>query len=108
MYVLLSDDEHRFVQTVHPARANGHWVCGHNSNPVATLPHADTLNICCRSGSKWFYIIKKKIFSLQNPLELNPGHVSNLSYNFGDNMMIRSGKNKCICVQNLQWESMGK
>ena len=36
----LSDDEHRFLQKVHPARANGHWECGHNCNPVATLPHA--------------------------------------------------------------------
>ena len=38
MYILLSD-EHRFVQKVHRARANGHWECGRNSNPVATLPH---------------------------------------------------------------------
>ena len=36
----LSDDEHRFVQKVHPARANGHWEHRHTSNPVATLPHA--------------------------------------------------------------------
>ena len=40
MYIPLSDDEHRFVQKVHPTRANGHWECGRNSNPVATLPHA--------------------------------------------------------------------
>ena len=40
MYIPLSDDKHRFVQKVHPARANGHWERGHNSNPVATLPHA--------------------------------------------------------------------
>ena len=40
MYIPLSDDEHRFVQNIHPARANGHWVCGRNSSPVATLPHA--------------------------------------------------------------------
>ena len=40
MYIPLSDDEHQFVQKVHPARANGHWECGHNSNPVAMLPHA--------------------------------------------------------------------
>ena len=40
VYVLLSDDEHRFIQKVHLARANGHWECGRNSNPVATLPHA--------------------------------------------------------------------
>ena len=40
MYILLSDDEHRFVQKVHPARANGHWENGRNSNPVAMLPHA--------------------------------------------------------------------
>ena len=38
--ILLNDDEHRFVQKVHPARANGHWECGRISNPVATLPHA--------------------------------------------------------------------
>ena len=40
MYVPLSDDEHQFVQNVHPAHTNGHWECGGNSNPVATLPHA--------------------------------------------------------------------
>ena len=40
MYVPLSDDKHQFVQKVHPARANGHWEHGCNSNPVATLPHA--------------------------------------------------------------------
>ena len=40
MYIPLSDDEHRFVQKVHPTRANGHWEHGRNSNPVATLPHA--------------------------------------------------------------------
>ena len=40
MYIPLSDDKHQFVQKVHSARANGHWDCGHNSNPVATLPHA--------------------------------------------------------------------
>ena len=40
MYVPLSDDKHRFVQKVHPARANGHWEQEHNSNPVATLPYA--------------------------------------------------------------------
>ena len=31
MYIPFSDDEHRFVQKVHPAHANGHWECGHNS-----------------------------------------------------------------------------
>ena len=40
MCIPLSDDEHQFVQKVHPARANGHWVHGRNSNPVARLPHA--------------------------------------------------------------------
>ena len=40
MYIPLSDDEHRFVQKVHPTHTNGHWEHGHNSNPVATLPHA--------------------------------------------------------------------
>ena len=40
MYIPLSDDEHRFVSKVHPARANGHLEHGRNSNPVATLPHA--------------------------------------------------------------------
>ena len=40
VYIPLSNDEHRFVQKVHPAHANGHWERGHNSNPVATLPHA--------------------------------------------------------------------
>ena len=40
MYIPLSDDEHRFVQKVHSGHANGHWERGHNSNPVATLPHA--------------------------------------------------------------------
>ena len=39
MHIPLSDDEHRFVQKVHPAHANGHWEQGCNSNPVATLPH---------------------------------------------------------------------
>ena len=41
-------------------------------------------------------------------MEPDPGHVGNLSCNFGGDLMTRSGKNKCICVQNLQWESMGK
>ena len=36
MYIPLSDDEHRFVQKVHIARANSHWEHGRNSNPVAT------------------------------------------------------------------------
>ena len=40
MYILLSDDEHRFVQKVHPARANDHWEHRCNSNTVAMLPHA--------------------------------------------------------------------
>ena len=40
MYIPLSDDEHQFVQKVHPARANGHWERRRNSNPVATLLHA--------------------------------------------------------------------
>ena len=40
MYIPLSDDEHQFVQKVHPTCANGHWECGRNSNPVATLAHA--------------------------------------------------------------------
>ena len=40
MYVPLRDDEHIFVQKVHPPCANGHWEHGCNSNPVATLPHA--------------------------------------------------------------------
>ena len=40
MYIPFSDDEHRFVQKIHPTHANGHWECGHNSNPVAMLPHA--------------------------------------------------------------------
>ena len=40
MYIPLSDDEHRFVQKVHPTRVNGHWEHRRNSNPVATLPLA--------------------------------------------------------------------
>ena len=40
MYILLTDDQHRFVQKVHSTRANGHWERGRNSNPVATLPYA--------------------------------------------------------------------
>ena len=40
MYIPLSDDERRFLQKVHLARASGHWEHGRNSNPVATLPHA--------------------------------------------------------------------
>ena len=40
MYMPLSDDKHRFVQKVHSTPANGHCEHGHNSNPVATLPHA--------------------------------------------------------------------
>ena len=40
MYIPLSDDEHQFVQKVHPTHANGHWEHRHNRNPVATLPHA--------------------------------------------------------------------
>ena len=43
MYIPLSDDEHRFVQKVHPVHANGHWECPCNSNPVATLPHASVV-----------------------------------------------------------------
>ena len=39
MHIPLSDDEHRFVQKVHIACANGHWERRCNSNPVATLPH---------------------------------------------------------------------
>ena len=39
MYIPLSDDEHRFVQKIHPAHANGHWERGRNSSPVAMLPH---------------------------------------------------------------------
>ena len=35
MYIPLSDDEHRFVQKVRPAHANGHWECRPNSNPDA-------------------------------------------------------------------------
>ena len=35
-------------------------------------------------------------------------HVINVSCDFGDDLMNRSEKNKCIYVQNLQWESMGK
>ena len=38
-YIPLSDDKHQFVQKVHLTHANGHWEHGHNSNPVATLPH---------------------------------------------------------------------
>ena len=34
IYILLSDNKHRFVQKVHSARANGHWECRRNSNPV--------------------------------------------------------------------------
>ena len=45
MYIPLSDDEHRFVQKVHLAHANGHWKCRRNSNPVVTLPHA-TVVLC--------------------------------------------------------------
>ena len=40
MYIPLSDDEHRFVQKVHSARANSHRERGCNSNTVAMLPHA--------------------------------------------------------------------
>ena len=40
MYIPLGGDEHRFVQNVHPAPANGHLERRHNSNPVAMLPHA--------------------------------------------------------------------
>ena len=40
MNIPLSDDKHRFIQKVHPARANGYWEREANSNPVATLPHA--------------------------------------------------------------------
>ena len=42
------------------------------------------------------------------PLEPDPGHVINLSYDFEGDLMIISLKNKCIYVQNLQWDSMGK
>ena len=48
------------------------------------------------------------MFSLQNPLEPDPGHISNLSCNFGGDLMTISGRNMCIYVQNLQWESMVK
>ena len=40
MYIPLCDNEHRFVQKVHPACANGHWEHRRNSNTVAMLPHA--------------------------------------------------------------------
>ena len=40
MYIPLTDDEHRFLQKGPLARANSHWECGRNSNPIATLPHA--------------------------------------------------------------------
>ena len=40
MYIRLIDDEHRFVQKVHSARANDHWERRRNSNPVAMLPYA--------------------------------------------------------------------
>ena len=41
-------------------------------------------------------------------MEPDLGHVSNLSCNLGVDLMIRSGKNKCVYEQNLQWESYGK
>ena len=47
MCIPLSDDNHRFVQIVHPARANSHWKRGRNSNPVATLPHAAAVFHMC-------------------------------------------------------------
>ena len=34
--------------------------------------------------------------------------IFNVSCDFGGDLMTRSGKDKCISVQNLQWESMGK
>ena len=40
MCIPLRDDEHRFLQKVHLACANGHWEHGPNSNPGAMLPHA--------------------------------------------------------------------
>ena len=33
-------------------------------------------------------------------------HILNVSCDFGGDLMARSEKNKCIFVQNLQWESM--
>ena len=55
-----------------------------------------------------FRLIVLKLFLLQNLLEPDPWHVSNLSCNFGDDLMIRSGKTNCIYMQNLQWKPVGK
>ena len=47
MYIPLSDDEHRFVQKVHTARANGHCLCGWNNNPLLLRYHIQQLYFVC-------------------------------------------------------------
>ena len=42
----LSDDELRFVQNVHPARANGHCLRGRNCNPLLRY-HTPQLYFVC-------------------------------------------------------------
>ena len=41
----------------------------------------------------------------QNPRELDPGYVNDLSCNVGGDLMLRSSKTKCIYIQNLHWEN---
>ena len=42
-----SDDELRFVQKVHPARANAHCLCGRNCNPLLLHYHILQLYFIC-------------------------------------------------------------
>ena len=42
---------------------------------------------------------KKKTIFTSKPLETDLGHACNLSYDFEGDLMIRSGKNKCMCVE---------
>ena len=47
MYVLLSDDELRFVKKVHTAGANGHCLHGRISNPLLLRYHISQLYFVC-------------------------------------------------------------
>ena len=60
MYIPLSDEELRFVQNVHPAHANGHWECGCNSSPVATLPHAAVVLY----ATIYLYLLRKEMLNV--------------------------------------------
>ena len=60
------------------------------------------------STSKRSWLKTPFYFPFQKPLELDPGHVSDVSYDFGGDLVLKSSKTSCIYVQNLQWKPMGK